>query len=57
MIYLLMHGAMGDLLCWYPLEHLLQVIPVTPSLHGHWPVVWLQVFPRAPTGWHSHPKI
>lgn len=29
-------------------------MPVTPSLQGHWPVVWLQVWPAAPTGWQSH---
>lgn len=29
-------------------------MPVTPSLHGHCPVVWLHVRPEAPTGWHSH---
>lgn len=49
-----MQGAMGDRLCWYPLAHRLHVIPVTPSLQGHCPVVWLQVRPDAPTGWHSH---
>ena len=30
------------------------MIPVTPSLQGHCPVVWLQVLPAAPTGWQSH---
>jgi hypothetical protein len=40
-VYLLVHGAIGDRLCWYPLEHLLHVRPITPSLHGHCPVVWL----------------
>lgn len=28
-------------------------MPVTPSLQGHWPVVWLHVLPAAPTGWQS----
>lgn len=51
---LLMHGAIWLLLCWYPLAHLLHVTPVTPSLQGHCPVVWLQVLPDAPTGWQSH---
>lgn len=55
-LYSLIHGAMGNLLCWYPFAQRLHVSPVTPSLHGHWPVVWLQVFPRAPTGWQSHPR-
>lgn len=49
----LMQGAMCDLDCWYPLAQRLQVIPVTPSLQGHWPLVWLQVFPEAPIGWQS----
>lgn len=49
-----MQGAMGERLCWKPLAQRLQVTPVTPSLHGHWPVVWLHVFPAAPTGWQSH---
>lgn len=49
-----MQGAMGDRLCWNPLAQRLQVSPVTPSLQGHWPVVWLHVFPAAPTGWQSH---
>lgn len=44
---------MWERLCWYPFVHLLQFTPVTPSLHGHCPVVWLHVFPRAPTGWQS----
>lgn len=48
---LLMHGAICDLLCMYPLAHLSHVIPVTPSLQGHWPVVWLHVFPDAPIVW------
>lgn len=26
---------------------------MTPSLQGHWPVVWLHVLPAAPTGWQS----
>ena len=47
-------GAICDRLCWYPLAHLLQVSPVTPSLQGHCPVVWLQVTPDAPIGWQSH---
>ena len=51
---ILMQGAIGDRLCWYPLAQRLHVVPVTPSLHGHWPVVWLHVRPDAPTGWHSH---
>jgi len=33
------HGATGDRLCWKPSVHRLQVRPVTPSLHGHCPVV------------------
>jgi hypothetical protein len=49
-----MHGAMGDPLCWYPLAHLLHSRPVTPSLQGHWPDVWLQILPEAPTGWQLH---
>lgn len=49
-----MQGAIGERLCWYPLAQRLQVTPVTPSLQGHCPVVWLQVRPDAPTGWHSH---
>lgn len=48
-----MQGATGDRLCWKPLAQRLQVRPVTPSLHGHCPVVWLQVLPAAPTGWQS----
>lgn len=36
---ILMQGAMGDRLCWYPLAQRLHVIPVTPSLQGHCPVV------------------
>lgn len=49
----LMQGATGERLCWKPLAQRLQVRPVTPSLHGHCPVVWLQVLPAAPTGWQS----
>lgn len=45
---------MGERLCWKPFAQRLQVSPVTPSLQGHWPVVWLHVFPAAPTGWQSH---
>lgn len=48
-----MQGATGERLCWKPLAQRLQVRPVTPSLHGHCPVVWLQVLPAAPTGWQS----
>lgn len=48
-----MQGATVDLLWVYPLAHRLQVVPVTPSLQGHWPFVWLQVNPEEPTGWHS----
>lgn len=48
-----MQGATGERLCWYPLAQRLQVMPVTPSLQGHWPVVWLHVLPAAPTGWQS----
>jgi len=51
---LLMQGATGDRLCWYPRPHRLHVRPVTPSLHEHWPVVWLHDWSRAPTGWQSH---
>ena len=32
----------------------LQVKPVTPGLHWHWPLVILQVRPDDPTGWQSH---
>lgn len=49
----LTQGATGERLCWKPGAQRLQVRPVTPSLHGHWPVVWLQVLPAAPTGWQS----
>lgn len=48
-----MQGATGERLCWYPLAQRLHVMPVTPSLQGHWPVVWLHVLPAAPTGWQS----
>lgn len=50
---LLIQGAIWDWLCWYPLAHLLQVNPVTPSLQGHCPDVLLQVFPVDPIGWQS----
>lgn len=46
----LTQGATGERLCWKPGAQRLQVRPVTPSLQGHWPVVWLQVLPAAPTG-------
>lgn len=46
----LTQGATGERLCWKPGAQRLQVRPVTPSLQGHWPVVWLQVLPTAPTG-------
>lgn len=49
-IDLLIHGAICDRLCWYPLAHRLHVKPVTPSLHGHCPDVWLQVLPDEPIG-------
>lgn len=49
----LTQGATGERLCWKPGAQRLQVRPVTPSLQGHWPVVWLQVLPAAPTGWQS----
>lgn len=49
-----MQGATGERLCWYPLAHLLQLKPDTPSLHRHCPVVWLHDLSRAPIGWHSH---
>lgn len=52
--YLLMHGAMCDRLCWYPRAHRLHVKPVTPSLQGHCPEVWLHVLPDDPIGWQSH---
>ncbi len=51
---LLIHGAMVERLCWYPFAQRLHVSPVTPSLHGHWPVVWLQTVPDEPTGWQLH---
>ena len=47
-----MHGATRERVCWYPLAHRLHFFPVTPSLHGHWPVVGSHIFPAAPTGWH-----
>lgn len=53
-MYSLMQGAICDRLCWYPLAQRLHVMPMTPSLQGHCPVAWLQVFPEAPTGWQSH---
>lgn len=42
------------MLCWYPFAHWLHCKPVTPSLQGHCPVVWLQVRPNEPTRWQSH---
>lgn len=51
--YSLMQGAIWERLCWYPLAHRLHVMPTTPSLHGHCPDAWLQVFPEAPIGWQS----
>jgi len=53
-LHWLMHGARGDRLCWKSAAHRLHVRPVTPSLHGHWPDVWLQLALSDPTRWHSH---
>lgn len=50
----LVQGDAGEFVWWYPCWHRLHVVPVTPSLHWHCPVVWLQVFDREPIGWHSH---
>lgn len=43
---------LGERLCWKPGAQRLQVAPVTPILQAHCPLVWLQVLPVAPIGWH-----
>lgn len=42
-------GATLERVCWYPFAQRLHFFPVTPSLHGHCPVVGLQNFPADPT--------
>ena len=49
-----MQGTIGLLVFLYPSAHLSHCLRVTPSLHGHWPVVWSQIFPMDPCGWQLH---
>lgn len=55
-LILLLHGSVFDFVCLQPSLQLLHIRPVTPSLQGHCPVAWSQIFPLDPCGWQSHSK-
>ena len=54
--HLLIQGTIGFFVVSYSAAHLSQALRVTPSLHGHCPVIWSHTLPMDPCGWQLHAK-